>query len=232
MTRVIAIVGIGETPPVRRSGRSLRAMVVDAVLAALDGAGISPKEIDGLVTDAVIMPTEAPYDYLAAQPGASNCFAASGAMGSAGIVCAPQLAQHATASGLANVVVCYFGVDWGAHTEGPYAFHDLYPAKQVFEKPYGFNAQPIYFALWARRYMHDYGLTERQLGALAVSHRQHTLLNDRGQLRDSLTLEQYLNSRMIADPLRAAECCLITDGAGAFVMTAMDRARDCSMRPV
>jgi hypothetical protein len=80
--------------------------------------------------------------------------------------------------------------------------------------------------------MHDYGLTERQLGALAVSHRQHALLNGRSQLRDSLTLEQYLNSRMIADPFRAADCCLITDGAGAFVMTAMDRARDCSKRPV
>ena len=232
MTCEIAIVGIGETPPVRRSGRTLHAMVVDAVMAALADAGICPKEVDGLVTDAVIMPTQVPFDYLAGHLGASNCFAASASLGGAGIVCAPMLAQHAIASGLAKVVVGYFGVDWGTRAGGPYAFHDLYPAKQAFEKPYGFNAQPIYFALWARRYMHEYGLTERQLGALAVSHRQHALLNGRGQLRDSLTFEQYLTSRMIAEPLRAADCCLITDGAGAFVMTAMDRARDCSKRPV
>ncbi len=222
----------GETPPVRHSGRTLRAMVVDAVMAALADAGISPKEVDGLVTDAVIMPAQVPFDYLAGQLGASNCFAASASLGGAGIVCTPMLAQHAIASGLAKVVVGYFGVDWGTRAGGPYAFHDLYPAKQAFEKPYGFNAQPIYFALWARRYMHEYGLTERQLGALAVSHRQHALLNGRGQLRDPLTAEQYLGSRMIAEPLRAADCCLITDGAGAFVMTAMDRALDCSKRPV
>lgn len=232
MTRDIAIVGIGETPPMRRSGRTVRAMVVDAVMAALGDAGISPKEVDGLVTDAVIMPTEVPFDYLAGQLGASNCFAASASLGGAGIVCAPQLAQHAIASGLAKVVVGYFGVDWGTRAGGPYAFHDLYPAKQAFEKPYGFNAQPIYFALWARRYMHEYGLTERQLGALAVSQRQHAVLNGGGQIREPLTLEQYVDSRMIAEPLRVADCCLITDGAGAFVMTAMDRARDCPKRPV
>lgn len=147
-------------------------MVVDAVMAALADAGISPKEVDGLVTDAVIMPTQVPFDYLAGQLGASNCFAASASLGGAGIACAPMLAQHAIASGLAKVVVGYFGVDWGTRAGGPYAFHDLYPAKQAFEKPCGFNAQPIYFALWAQRYMHEYGLTERQLGALAVSHRQ------------------------------------------------------------
>ena len=65
MSCEIAIVGIGETPPLRRSGRTLRAMVVDAVMAALADAGISPNEVDGLVTDAVIMPTQVPFDYLA-----------------------------------------------------------------------------------------------------------------------------------------------------------------------
>jgi acetyl-CoA acetyltransferase len=232
MAAGIAIVGVAETPPLRRSDRNIRAMVTEAVLGALDDAGISPREVDGLVTDSLIMPPDVPSDWLAGQLGASNRFAGAASLGGAGIMCGPMLAEQAIASGRAKVVVGYFGVDWGSRAGGPYAFHDLYPAKHVFEKPYGFNAQPIYFGLWARRYMHEYGLTERQLGSLVIAHRQHAILNGRSQLERPLTYEEYLASRMIADPLRAADCCLITDGAGAFVMTSQDRARDCRKRPV
>ena len=232
MAAGIAIVGVAETPPLRRSDSNIRAMVTEAVLGALDDAGIAPREVDGFVTDSLIMPPDAPSDWLAGQLGATNCFSGAASLGGAGIMCGPMLAEQAIASGRAKVVVGYFGVDWGSRAGGPYAFHDLYPAKQAFEKPYGFNAQPIYFALWARRYMHEYGLTERQLGALVIAHRQHAILNGHSQLSRPLTHEEYLASRMIAEPLRAADCCLITDGAGAFVMTSRERARDCRKPPV
>lgn len=228
----IAIVGIGETPAVRRSGRDIKSMAMDAILAALDDAGISPREVDGIVTEGMVMPHKVPHEYVGAQLGIERHFDASMAQVGAGIVGAPQLAAMAIRSGLAKVVVSYFSIDWGSDLAGPYAYHDAFPAKKAFEKPYGFNAQPLYFALWAKRYMHEYGLTEEQLGQLAVQQRSNALLTGRSQSTRPLSMEDYLAAPRVADPLRNPDCCLISDGAGAFVMTAADRARDCRQPPV
>lgn len=228
----IAIVGIGETAPVRRSPRDLRSLVVEAVYDALDDAGIAPHEVDGVVTDSIVMPTTVPHDYIMAQLGATSRFDASISYGGAGIAYAPMQAALAINAGLANVVICYFGVDWGTRSSGPYGFHDLYPAKREFEKPYGFNAQPVYFGLWIRRYMKEFGLTAEQLGAVAVQQRRHALKRGGGQMNKPLSIEDYLAADPIADPLRIPDCCLITDGAGAFVMTSRERARDCRRPPV
>ncbi len=232
MRENIAIVGIGETPPVRRSDKNLRELVVDAILAALDDAGIEPHEVDGIVTDGVVMPTTVPHEYVAGQFGMTRRFDASVSYGGSGIVAAPQLAALAIQSGQASVVVSYFGVDWGTRPAGPYAFHDLYPAKLAFEKPHGFNGQPSYFALWARRYMHEYGLTEEHLGHLAVQQRENARQTGRAQNMKPMSLGQYLSAPLVSDPLRNPDCCLISDGAGAFVMTSAERARDCRRRPV
>jgi acetyl-CoA acetyltransferase len=228
----IAIVGVGQTRPVRRADRDIRALVVEAVQLALDDAGIAPEEVDGVISDGVIMPASVPRDYLAAQFGIARRFDGGMSYGGAGSACAPMLARMAIEAGHADVVVYYFGVDWGSRESGPYGFHDIYPAKMAFEKPVGFNGQPSYFALWARRYMHEYGLTEVDLAAIATTQRESAIRNGTAQLRKPLDVAGYHASRMISDPLRAADCCLITDGAAAFVMTRMDRARDCRKRPV
>jgi acetyl-CoA acetyltransferase len=228
----IAIVGIAETAPARKSPVPLKEAVVDCVLAALEDAGIDPAEVDGIVTDTGIMPALVPQDYVAGQLGVELGYAASLSYGGAGIAAAPLLAEQAIRSGRAKVVVSYFGVDWGSDPHGPYAFHDRYPGKHIYEKPHGYNAQPIYFAHLARRYMHEYGLREEELGAVAITHRRNALLKGNAQASRPLDMEAYLASRMIADPLRAADCCLISDGAGAFVMTSYERARDCRKKPV
>ena len=232
MNTDIAVVGVAETVPTRQSDKDVRGLVVEAVQGALDDAGIAPHEVDGIVTDAIIMPTTVPHDYVAAQFGIHSRFDAALSSGGAGIVCAPLQAALAIQNGLADVVIGYFGVDWGTRKSGPYGFHDLYPAKSVFEKPYGFNAQPAYFALWANRYMHEYGLTKQQLGCVAVQQRQHALLHGGGQISKPLSMEDYLGSKLVSDPLGVPDCCLITDGAGAFVMTSSARARDCRNKPV
>ncbi len=232
MTPDIAIVGIGETAPVRCAERDLRSLVIDAVYEALDDAGIPPGEVDGVVTDSIVMPTTVPHDYVMAQLGATSRFDGAISYGGAGIACGPLQAALAIDAGLADVVVCYFGVDWGTRPSGPYGFHDLYPAKQAFEKPYGFNAQPIYFGLWTRRYMKEFGLTPEQLGSVAVQQRQHALMRGGGQMTKPLSIDDYLSAPCVADPLRIPDCCLITDGAGAFVMTSRERARDCRKPPV
>ena len=228
----IAIVGVGETPAVRRSEKGLRALVVEAVANALDDAGLKPSDVDGILTDGLVMPTTVPRDFVAAQFGIDRQYDGGMSYGGAGSACAPQLAQLAISSGLAKVVVYYFGVDWGTRAAGPYGFHDLYAGKMAFEKPYGFNAQPAYFALWARRYMHEYGLTERDLATIAVTQRASALLNPRSQATKPMSYDDYFAARMVSDPLRVPDCCLITDGAGAFVMTSLERARDLPKPPV
>jgi acetyl-CoA acetyltransferase len=229
---VIAIVGVGETAPVRRSDKDLRTLAVEAALAALDDAGLDPSAVDGIVTDAGIMPTTVPHEWMAAQLGIDNHFSAALSYGGTGIVAAPMLAEMAIRAGLAEVVLFYFGVDWGSRPGGPYAFHHIYPAKMAFEKPYGFSGQPSYFAMWARRYMHEYGLTPEDLARIAIDQRENARQHGGAQAQRPLTLADYFDSRMISDPLRAPDCCLITDGAGAYVMTSRERARDCAKRPV
>ncbi len=228
----VAIAGIGQTVPVRRSPRSLRALCIEAVQLALDDAGLAASDVDGIVTDGTIMPATVPRDFIAAQLGIDRRFDAGTSFGGAGSACGPQLAELAIASGRAKVVVYYFGVDWGSRASGPYGFHDLYPAKMAFEKPYGFNAQPTYFGMWTRRYMHDYGLEESDLAQIAVTQRRNALLHPLSQMKTPMTEQDYFAARMVADPLRVPDCCLITDGACAFVITSLERARDLRQPPV
>lgn len=232
MEKNIAIVGVGETPAVRRSDKDVRAMAVDAAMAALEDAGLDPSDVDGIMTDGGIMPSSVPHEWLAGQLGITSYFDASLSYGGTAVVAAPQLAEMAIREGLATTVLFYFGVDWGTRPQGPYGFHDIYPAKMAFEKPYGFNGQPSYFALWARRYMHEYGLEEGDLAAIAVAQRANAMRNGHGQSKRPLDYDGYFNSRMISDPLRVSDCCLISDGVGAYVMTSSERARDCRKRPV
>ncbi len=80
--------------------------------------------------------------------------------------------------------------------------------------------------------MHEYGLTERDLATIAVTQRENALLNPMSQMTRPLTYDDYFAARMVSDPLRVPDCCLITDGACAFVMTSLERARDLAKAPV
>ena len=199
-------------------------MVVDAVLAAILDAGLTPADVDGIMSDSIIMPVTVLHDYVAGQLGITRTYDATISYGGAAMMCAPLLAAQAIKSGLAKVVVFYFGVDWGSRPGGPYGYHSLYPAKGVFEQPYGYSGQPAYFAMMARRYRETYGLPQEHLGRIALNQRHNALLNGRAQVKAPLTLEGYLKGRPIADPLTLNDCCVITDGVGAYVMTSDDRA--------
>lgn len=222
----IAIVGIGQTTPVRRSDKGIRELVVEAIELAIEDAGLEASEVDGVITDGLVMPTTVPRDFIAAQFGMDRRFDGGISFGGAGTASAPQLARMAISEGLAKTVLFYFGVDWGSRPSGPYGFHDLYAAKMAYEKPYGFTGQPCYFALWARRYMHEFGMTEEDLATVAVTQRQNALRNPRSQATKPMSHEDYYAARVVSDPLRVPDCCLITDGAAAFVMTSVERARD------
>ena len=101
-----------------------------------------------------------------------------------------------------------------------------------YEAPYGALMPMSAYAMAAARHMHDFGTTKEQLGEVAIAARKWAMLNPAATSRDPLTMEEYLGVRMISDPFGKLDCCLVTDGAAAVVMTRADRAKDLQAKPV
>jgi acetyl-CoA acetyltransferase len=232
----IAIVGVGETAPHRAEQRPLLAMIEEAVRSALADAGLPASAVDGFVSESASMPAAAPAEAIAARLGRpvnEKPFIAYGAKYGAGLVAAPQLAAFALRAGLASVVVCWYGHKLSQMSEGPRTIYAEDPLKADLELPQGWFGQPVYFAAIAQRYAHEYGLTEAQLAATAIEAREHAA-HTPGALRANAPLDftGYLASPMVSSPLRGADCCLVNDGAVAYVMTTMERARDLRHKPI
>lgn len=146
--------------------------------------------------------------------------------------------QHAAAAvqaGYADTVLVTYGSDQlskkgrtlgtgGTNLGEPYTW-------QQFEAPYG-NPLVGSYAMAARRHMHEYGTTSEQLAEIAVGVREFATFNPNAQYRDPLTVDDVLGSRMIADPLHKLDCCVISDGGAAFIITTADRAKDLPSTPV
>ena len=105
------------------------------------------------------------------------------------------------------------------------------PGALQYEAPYG-NTLVGAYAMAAQRHMHEFGTTSEQLAEIAVAVRGHAQLNPNARYRDPITVDDVLSSRMIADPLHMLDCCSITDGGGALVITTAERARDLRKPPV
>lgn len=116
-------------------------------------------------------------------------------------------------------------------TAGFYREGDTITNAVMFEAPYGSTIVGAY-AMAARRHMHEYGTTPEQLAALAVTCREHAQLNPHALYRKPITVDDVLNSRMIADPLHMLDCCVISDGGGCIIMTTSERAKDLKSKPV
>lgn len=229
----VAIVGVGEVPPKRRGNDSLLSMTLSASRMALDDAGLRRTDVDSLITEATNMPQDVPADQVATALGIEDRRLTLHAnVAGAGIVGAPILAAEAIRAGSADVVLSYYAVDWGSSAGGPYAFHAHDPMKSGFEMPFGWYGQPVYFAALAQRYRHEFGLTPEQTGAVALAARAHAVMTPGAMKRQPLDLDEYKENRIIAEPLRQLDCCLLSDGAVAFVMTSLERARDLKQTPV
>ena len=100
-----------------------------------------------------------------------------------------------------------------------------------YEAPYG-NTLVGAYAMHAMRHMHEYGTTSEQLAHIAVGVREFAALNPNAMYRDPITVDDVVNSRLVADPLHKLDCCAVTDGGGAFIMTTAERARDLPRKPV
>jgi acetyl-CoA acetyltransferase len=232
----VAIVGIGETAYTKASGRSARAIGAEAAERAIADCGLRPEDVDGLTYNAAF----ADFDVAAfhAHFGTSHDMWSSpwgGGMSWAGT--APHLAAGAIARGDARHVLNVFPVAWATQrasmTGGPGEVHASQSLKQHLEVPMGFFPQPVYFAAIMRRHMLEFGTTPEQFGAIAVAFRHHANQHPDAVMHDKpMTLDDYLGSAVLADPLRLFDSCLISDGGAAYVTTAVERARDLAQPPV
>lgn len=232
-----AIVGIGATEFSKDSGRSELQLSVEATRAALEDAGLTPADVDGLTTFTMDTSSEIA---LARELGLGSMRFFSRINYGGGAACATiQQAAMAVATGVADVVVAYRGFN----ERSGQRFGQVQPwaAQQVntngidnaWTYPLGLSTPAATVAMQARRYMHDYGVTSADFGAVAVADRRHAATNPAAFFyRKPITLEDHQASRMIADPLHLLDCCQESDGAVAIVVTSPERARDLAQPPV
>ncbi|MFI5625314.1 lipid-transfer protein [Nocardioides sp. NPDC051685] len=232
-----AIVGIGATEFSKESGRSELQLSVEATRSALEDAGLTPGDVDGLTTFTMDTSSEIA---LARELGLGDLRFFSRINYGGGAACATiQQAAMAVATGVADVVVAYRGFN----ERSGQRFGQVQPwaAQQVntngidnaWTYPLGLSTPAATVAMQARRYMHDYGVTSEDFGAVAVADRRHAATNPAAFFyQKPITLEDHQASRMIADPLHLLDCCQESDGAVAIVVTSPERARDLPNPPV
>jgi acetyl-CoA acetyltransferase len=223
----IAIVGAAETTEMGRiPGLSQIGLHADAALNAMKDAGLGPKDIDGIATAGETPVTLAHY------LGITPKWADGTAVGGCSFMIHVRHAAAAIESGLAKTILITHGESGRSgvgRTRPPASAASL--AGQ-FEAPYGPMGPPTLFTIPVLRYMKTYGLTHEQLAMVAVVQREWAAMNPRATFRDPITVDDVLNSRMIAYPFRLLQCCLVTDGGGALILTSAERAKDFPQKPV
>ena len=229
----VAIVGVADTEVGNLPGRSPMELCVEAALAAIADAGLEKSDVDGLVTcNAMAQPmlyhAEAAAEYMQIFP--RYCMAVGAGGGTSFSIV--HHAASAIATGMADTIVISM-----ADTIRSGLSRDQAMAVQAstghpdFEQPYG-PTVPAYYALIAQAHMAEYGTTAEQFAGVAVACRAHAARNPAAQMRDPITVDDVLASRMIADPLHLLDCSLVSDGGSAIVLTSAERAADLTHRPV
>ncbi|WP_330289480.1 lipid-transfer protein [Streptomyces sp. NBC_00576] len=224
-----AIVGIGATEFSKDSGRSELRLAVEAVRAALDDAGLTPADVDGMVT--FTMDTS-PEITVAQAAGIGELSFFSRVHYGGGAACATvQQAALAVAAGVAEVVVCYRAFNERSGRRFGSGVQRREPSAEGvalgWSLPFGLLTPASWVAMAAQRYLHTYGLSAEAFGQVAVRGRKYAATNPAAWFHGRpITLADHAASRWIAEPLRLLDCCQETDGGQAVVVTSVERARD------
>ncbi|MCM1948594.1 lipid-transfer protein [Streptomyces sp. G2] len=229
-----AVAGIGATEFSKDSGRSELSLAVEAVRAALDDAGLTPGDVDGLVT--FTMDTN-PEITVAQAAGIGELSYFSRVHYGGGAACATvQQAALAVAAGVAEVVVCYRAFNERSGRRFGSGVQRREPSAEGaalgWQLPFGLLTPASWVAMAAQRYLHDHGLTPEVFGHVAVTDRRYAATNPAAWFHGKpITLADHAASRWIAEPLRLLDCCQETDGGQAIVVTTTERARDLRRPP-
>ncbi len=223
----IAVVGAAETTDLGViPNMSQLQLHADAALNAFADAGITARDIDGVATAGESPTTVANY------LGITPTWVDGTAVGGCSFMIHVRHALAALQTGQCTTVLITHGesgrsgIGRGGRPGGAASLQGQ------FEMPFGPMGPPTLFTLPVLRFMKDYGVSHEQLAMVAVVQRQWAAMNPRASFRDPITVDDVLDSRMIAYPFHLLECCLVTDGGGALILTTADRAADFPTTPV
>jgi acetyl-CoA acetyltransferase len=243
MERRAIISGIGQSATGRRLGRTPLSLTIEAILAALDDAGLDRSDIDGLAcwpgykAEPVGYSSVHMTDVKEALRFELNWYSAGAE--------APQMAAiinacMAVASGQARHVLCYRTVTEssaavaasGTHSSLVGAGTERVSGFGIWQSPFGAFSASNWVGLVASRYFHEFGATREQLAQIALNSRRNAMLNPRGVYRDPLSMEQYLASRLISTPLCLYDCDIPVDGSAVVIVSHRDFAGDLKSKPI
>jgi acetyl-CoA acetyltransferase len=228
-----AIVGIGATEFSVNSGRSELRLGIEATQAALEDAGLLPGDVDGMCSYGMDDNTE--IELQRNLGGGELRFFSRIEYGGGAVGACLQQAAMAIATGVAKVVVCSRSMNersgyrygTGVH-EQPQAM----PSALGLYAPFGLVTPASWAAMFARRYMHEFGATSEDFGLVSVAARKHAARNPKARFyQRPITLADHQNSRWISEPLRLLDCCMESDGAVAVIITSAAHARDLRQPP-
>jgi len=233
LTDKYCIVGVGETAYSKDSGRTTRAMAVEAVRHAMQDAGLSAAQVNGMLSyhggDSCASP-EVAADlgirldfYMDCSGGGSSTEALVGlAIGAIEVGMCETVAIFRSMNGYSEIRIGGTGRRAAAPVAG----------SQLLHRPYGMVSAGQSFAPVFMRHMMEYGTTSAQVAAVKVAHSQHASNNPKAYYKKRYTIEDVLNSRWICKPLHLLDCCVETDNATALIVTSAERARDLRQRPI
>jgi acetyl-CoA acetyltransferase len=229
-----AIAGLGITEMGKIYGRSAADFAAEAIALALEDAGLDKSDIDGLLINGNGNVDMTPYLQMTLgfeDLSMLNVMSAAGSTSGAMV----QYAALALDAGIVNHVVLLYAdapLQQSVGAAAAYASRGAWNGMNGLRGAYGeLGGNPPY-ALAARRHMHLYATTSEQFGAIAVAQRKWAQMNSRAQMRKPMTLEDHQSSRMVVDPFHLFDCCLVSNGAVAVIMTTAERAKHLRQPPV
>lgn len=222
--RDIAIIGFAETEVGLRTGRSAYDLAAEVVEEILGSTGLDLDDIDGLSVGETMSETANPFwaVYVCEQLGLSPTWLQLNGLGGASTIGGVARAGAAIRDGLCQTVLVLAADAQSSSPPTEYGAH-----RPEFQYPTGLKGPVGSFGLLTRRYAHQYGNPDAALAKLAVTQRNHALLNPKGcaKLRKPITEDDYLSSKVVSDPLRMLDSVMVCDGANALLVTSTENAR-------
>ncbi|MGX1787107.1 thiolase family protein [Bosea sp. NPDC055332] len=219
----VGIVGYGSSAYHKDAQQPTFAYLADAAAACIANAGIPKSDIDGLTLSSFMAPPDNAVtlaEYLGLELNWAQVFTAGGA----GPIATILDAVRAVEAGVANCVLC-LGGDSRTMDEFRKSISNFTTAIANYATPLNFGGMNGFFSMIQRRHMHEYGTKREQLGRIAVDQRYNALRNPQAIFKTPLTLDDYLNARLIADPFRLYDCPMPASGADAILVAPLDRAK-------
>ena len=221
------IVGVGNTAYGKNPGVSQVAHNILAIRSALEDAGLEAKQLDGILTKAPTSTFPMLWgpkiaEALRVQPKVTGTIDQAGAS-NIGLI---QYAVSAIELGQAEYVAISYGDNPRTGTRASYA------RPRGEDALAGLFGAPSSYAMVAKRHMYEYGTTPEQLANVAIAHRTHASMNPGAQFQELFTLEEYLASRWVAEPFRLLDCCPVSDGGAAYIITTEENAKELNKDPI